>query len=109
MSSAPMDDQHHADLQRSARDHLWMHFTRMSSYAEHDVPVIVRGEGSYIYDSRGKKYLDALSGLFVSQLGHGRTDLVAGRETFVAAQAEGIGSERLDAPGVFARRPVEAR
>ena len=76
MSSAPMDEQHHADLQRSARDHLWMHFTRMSSYAEHDVPVIVRGEGAYIYDARGKKYLDALSGLFVSQLGHGRTDLV---------------------------------
>jgi adenosylmethionine-8-amino-7-oxononanoate aminotransferase len=76
MSSAPMDEQQHADLQRSARDHLWMHFTRHSSYAEHDVPVIVRGEGSYIYDSRGKKYLDALSGLFVSQLGHGRTDLV---------------------------------
>jgi len=76
MSSAPMDEQHHADLQRSARDHLWMHFTRHSSYTEHDVPVIVRGEGPYIYDSRGKKYLDALSGLFVSQLGHGRTDLV---------------------------------
>ena len=76
MSSAPMDEQHHADLQRSARDHLWMHFTRMSSYAEHDVPVIVRGEGPYIYDAHGKKYLDALSGLFVSQLGHGRTDLV---------------------------------
>ena len=76
MSSAPMDAQHHADLQRAARDHLWMHFTRHSSYAENDVPVIVRGEGTYIYDAKGKKYLDALSGLFVSQLGHGRTDLV---------------------------------
>jgi adenosylmethionine-8-amino-7-oxononanoate aminotransferase len=71
-----MDEQQHADLQRSARDHLWMHFTRMSSYADHEVPVIVRGEGPYIYDAKGKKYLDALAGLFVSQLGHGRTDLV---------------------------------
>ncbi|HWU32222.1 MAG TPA: aspartate aminotransferase family protein, partial [Marmoricola sp.] len=64
-----------ASLQQSARDHLWMHFTRHGSYADHDVPVIVRGEGAYIYDVNGKRYLDGLAGLFVSQLGHGRTDL----------------------------------
>ena len=39
------------------------------------MPVIVRGEGPYIYDANGKRYLDALAGLFVSQLGHGRTEL----------------------------------
>jgi adenosylmethionine-8-amino-7-oxononanoate aminotransferase len=49
-----------------------MHFTRMST---DDVPVIVRGEGPYVYDDRGKRYLDGLSGLFVSQVGHGRTEL----------------------------------
>ena len=37
--------------------------------------MIVRGEGPYIWDSHGKRYLDALAGLFVSQLGHGRTEL----------------------------------
>ncbi|ABL82727.1 MULTISPECIES: aspartate aminotransferase family protein [unclassified Nocardioides] len=62
-------------LQRAAKDHLWMHFTRHSSYAEADVPIIVRGEGAYIYDAKGKRYLDGLGGLFVSQLGHGRTEL----------------------------------
>ena len=65
----------YADLQRSARDHLWMHFTRHSGYAEAEVPVIVRGEGAYVYDAHGKRYLDGLAGLFVSQLGHGREDL----------------------------------
>ncbi len=68
-----------ARLQQSAKDHLWMHFTRHSTYLDqsgHDVPVIVRGEGAYIYDSNGKRYLDALAGLFVNQLGHGRKDLV---------------------------------
>ncbi|MDQ3095337.1 MAG: aspartate aminotransferase family protein [Actinomycetota bacterium] len=64
-----------AALQQSARDHLWMHFTRMSSYDKADVPIIVKGEGAYIWDSNGKRYLDALAGLFVSQLGHGRTEL----------------------------------
>jgi adenosylmethionine-8-amino-7-oxononanoate aminotransferase len=64
-----------AHLQQAARDHLWMHFTRHSGYEHADVPIIVRGEGPYIWDSNGKRYLDGLAGLFVSQLGHGRTEL----------------------------------
>jgi adenosylmethionine-8-amino-7-oxononanoate aminotransferase len=47
----------------------------MSAYDESDVPVIVRGSGPYVYDNHGKRYLDGLSGLFVSQVGHGRTEL----------------------------------
>jgi adenosylmethionine-8-amino-7-oxononanoate aminotransferase len=62
-------------LQRSAKDHLWLHFTRHSTYDTADVPVIVKGEGAYIWDAQGKRYLDALAGLFVSQVGHGRTEL----------------------------------
>ncbi|MFL6063622.1 MAG: aspartate aminotransferase family protein [Friedmanniella sp.] len=66
-----------------AADHLWMHFTRMSAYANKPVPTIERGEGAYIWDTNGKKYLDALSGLFVVQAGHGRAELADA----VAAQA----------------------
>ena len=63
------------DLQEAAKQHLWLHFTRMSAYGAGDVPVIVRGSGPYVYDDRGKRYLDGLSGLFVSMIGHGRTEL----------------------------------
>ena len=63
------------DLQEAAKEHLWLHFTRMSAYHAGDVPVIVRGSGPYVYDDRGKRYLDGLSGLFVSMIGHGRTEL----------------------------------
>jgi adenosylmethionine-8-amino-7-oxononanoate aminotransferase len=73
--SDALDDADFARLQQSARDHLWMHFSRMSSYQTSEVPVIVRGDGAYIYDAKGKRYLDALAGLFVNQLGHGRTEL----------------------------------
>jgi adenosylmethionine-8-amino-7-oxononanoate aminotransferase len=62
-------------LQEAARRHLWMHFTRMSSYADHEVPVIVKGEGPWVWDSRGRRYLDGLSSLFVVQAGHGRREL----------------------------------
>ena len=63
------------DQSTTAYDHLWMHFTRMSSYEKAPVPTIVRGEGTYIYDSDGRKYLDGLAGLFVVQAGHGRAEL----------------------------------
>ena len=55
------------DLQQAARDHLWMHFTRMGGYASGEVPIIVRGDGCYLEDSNGKRYLDALAGLFSRQ------------------------------------------
>ena len=55
------------DLQQAARDHLWMHFTRMGAYGDTEVPIIVRGDGCYLEDSNGKRYLDALAGLFAVQ------------------------------------------
>ncbi len=64
-----------SDAQDAAKRNLWLHFTRMSAYEDSDVPVIVRGSGAYVYDQRGKRYLDGLSGLFVSQVGHGRTEI----------------------------------
>jgi adenosylmethionine-8-amino-7-oxononanoate aminotransferase len=59
-----------AELQRAAREHLWLHFTRMGGYLEKDVPIIVRGEGCYLEDANGKRYLDALAGLFAVQIGY---------------------------------------
>ncbi|MFN0156244.1 MAG: aspartate aminotransferase family protein [Gaiella sp.] len=59
------------DLQQLARDHLWMHFTRMSGYQSNEVPIIVRGDGCYLEDANGKRYLDALAGLFSVNIGYG--------------------------------------
>jgi len=55
------------DLRALARDHLWLHFTRMHDY---EPPVIVRGEGCYLWDDAGKRYLDALAGLFSVNIGY---------------------------------------
>ena len=65
-----------SDLQEQAKRHLWMHFTRMGAYEEGaEVPVIVRGEGCYVYDEHGKRYLDGLSALYCVNVGHGRAEL----------------------------------
>jgi adenosylmethionine-8-amino-7-oxononanoate aminotransferase len=71
-----MQEFDNADLQQKAKDHLWMHFTRQSVMEDGGgVPIIVKGEGHHIWDSNGKKYFDALSGLFVVNAGHGRKKL----------------------------------
>ncbi|MGW0250526.1 aspartate aminotransferase family protein [Nocardia goodfellowii] len=57
------------------RDNLWLHFTPQTPSSSGDVPVIVRGEGAYVYDDRGRRYLDGLAGLFAVQVGHGREEL----------------------------------
>jgi adenosylmethionine-8-amino-7-oxononanoate aminotransferase len=63
------------NLQELARRHLWMHFTRMGSYTDHEVPIIVRGDGCYVYDEHGKRYFDGLSALYCVNVGHGREEL----------------------------------
>src|ERR1700756_3867638 len=75
------------DLQDQAKRHLWMHFTRMGSYAEAEVPVIVRGDGCYVYDEHGKRYLDGLSALYCVNVGHGRAEIARA----AAEQAERLG------------------
>src|SRR3954452_12366661 len=66
-----------ADLQHLAAAHLWGHFSPLvpSGGAGEEIEIIERGEGCYVWDQHGKRYLDGLSGLFTVQVGHGRTEL----------------------------------
>src|SRR6476469_10003613 len=59
------------ELQRLANDHLWLHFTNMGGQ---EPPIIVRGDGCYLEDDEGNRYLDALAGLFSVNLGYGFGD-----------------------------------
>jgi adenosylmethionine-8-amino-7-oxononanoate aminotransferase len=43
----------------------------MGGYQDGEVPIIVRGDGCYLEDSKGKRYLDALAGLFSVNIGYG--------------------------------------
>jgi adenosylmethionine-8-amino-7-oxononanoate aminotransferase len=71
------DDEHQSldELQANARRHLWMHFSQLGQYREREIPLIMRGEGCYVWDQHGDRKLDALSGLFTVQVGHGRRRL----------------------------------
>ncbi|HSL56507.1 MAG TPA: aspartate aminotransferase family protein [Acidimicrobiales bacterium] len=63
------------ELQEMARRHLWGHFSRLGSDGSAELRIIERGEGCYVWDNEGHKILDGLAGLFVVQVGHGRTEL----------------------------------
>src|SRR5919204_615646 len=62
-------------LQELAKRHLWIPSPRHGAYDGMEVPIIVRGEGAYVWDEHGNRYLDGLSGLFCVNAGHGRTEL----------------------------------
>ena len=62
-------------LQELAKRHLWMHFTPHGVYEDREIPIIVRGEGCYVFDEHGKRYLDGLAALFCVNIGHGRADV----------------------------------
>jgi adenosylmethionine-8-amino-7-oxononanoate aminotransferase len=63
------------DLARTALDHLWLHFTDMGGYRDPaDLQVIVKGDGCYLEDLAGNRYLDALAGLFCVNIGYGYGD-----------------------------------
>lgn len=55
--------------------HMVLHFTTGKDWRNASVPVYVRGEGCYLWDENGRRHLDGLAGLFVVQIGHGRSDI----------------------------------
>ena len=75
------------DRQLLARRHLWGHFTDLNGVQRSGLPVIARGEGAYVFDDTGRRYLDGLSGLFVSNIGHGRSELAAAGATQASSLA----------------------
>jgi len=82
VTQSPEDGE--SSLQELAKRHLWMHFTRMSAYGDSQMPILTRGDGCYVYDENGKRYLDGLSALFCVNVGHGRTEI----SEAMAAQAK---------------------
>ena len=84
-------------------DHLWRHFTAAGA----PQLVIERGEGCYIWDNEGNRYLDALSALYCVNIGYGpwpgiteaaqkQLEDIAKPLTAEDAEAEGKGAGAVD-------------
>ena len=59
------------------KQHTWLHFTQMKHIIDDPSPmVIARGEGSTVWDTKGKAYIDGLAGLFCVNVGYGRQEVI---------------------------------
>jgi adenosylmethionine-8-amino-7-oxononanoate aminotransferase len=84
----------YGELERTALDHVWIHSANYVELAERrGLKVFDRGEGCRLYDVHGKEYIDAISGLWVVNAGHGRREIgeamsrQAGQLAYVSASS----------------------
>ena len=95
-------------LVRWDRDHLWHPFTQMQAFREEEPLIVSRGEGVYLYDLEGRRYLDGVSSLWANLHGHRRREL----DEALRAQLEQVAHSTLlglahPAAIVLARRLTE--
>jgi adenosylmethionine-8-amino-7-oxononanoate aminotransferase len=64
------------ELQESALEHLWVYLREPSDMAEKGEPqIFVEGKGCQVTDALGRTYIDAMSGLWLKNVGYGRTEI----------------------------------
>ncbi len=75
-------------VREAIRDNLWLHFTQMKEFADPETRplMLVRGEGTTVWDHEGKSYLDFLAGIYSVNAGYGRARIVEA----MTAQAEAM-------------------
>lgn len=62
-------------LARWDQQYIWHPFTQMQEYLKIEPLIIERGEGSYLIDVEGNRYLDGVSSLWVTVHGHNKKEL----------------------------------
>jgi adenosylmethionine-8-amino-7-oxononanoate aminotransferase len=78
-------------LVRWDREHLWHPFTQMQGFVEEELLIIARGDGPYLYDLQGRRYLDGVSSLWCNVHGHRRPEL----DRALVAQLENVAHSTL--------------
>ncbi|MFF2287778.1 adenosylmethionine--8-amino-7-oxononanoate transaminase [Peribacillus butanolivorans] len=63
------------DLEKWDKEYVWHPFTQMKTYRESKPLIIERGEGSYLFDVEGNRYLDGYASLWVNVHGHNEPEL----------------------------------
>lgn len=57
------------------KTYVWHPFTQMQQYRDEEPPIIARGAGSYLFDIKGRTYLDGISSLWTTVHGHCRPEI----------------------------------
>ncbi|RVW03942.1 aminotransferase family protein [Rhodococcus xishaensis] len=88
---------------------LWHGFADMGAVQRDGAFVVTRGEGAYIWDDRGARYLDATAGLWFANVGHGRTEIAdaVGAQLSKVAHFSNFGDFTSDVTCALAERLAE--
>ena len=78
-------------LARWDREHLWHPFTQMKGFVQEELLIVTRGDGPYLFDLQGRRYLDGVSSLWCNVHGHRRPEL----DRALAAQLENMAHSTL--------------
>jgi adenosylmethionine-8-amino-7-oxononanoate aminotransferase len=70
-----MDERRAKTLRQQDRNHLFHGFIPLSTHQNTGVPIFVKGQGVYLWDTNGKRYIDGLSSLWNVHVGHGRKEI----------------------------------
>jgi putrescine---pyruvate transaminase len=74
---ASLDQVDPQEIWRKDRDHFLHPWTHFDSFKKEGSLVMGRGEGAYVFDLAGKRYLDGIGGLWCVNMGYGREEIVA--------------------------------
>src|SRR3954452_13812039 len=64
-----------ADFAQLDQQHLWHPFTQQQGWGEEEALMIERGEGSYLFDTEGRRYLDGTAALWCNVHGHRKAEI----------------------------------
>ena len=74
-SSTPSFDYDTKDLWQKDHDHVLHSFAHLPTFDKEGSLIIARGEGAYVYDTDGKRYLDGIAGLWCVNIGYGNREM----------------------------------
>jgi len=63
------------EIRRKDHDHMLHPFMHFPTFEKQGATVIAEGEGAYVYDADGRRYLDGIAGLWCVNIGHGREEI----------------------------------
>jgi adenosylmethionine-8-amino-7-oxononanoate transaminase len=70
-----MNDDRYRELKLADHQYLWHPFTQMRTWLNDDPIIIERGEGNYLIDVQGRRYLDGVASLWCNVHGHRKPQL----------------------------------
>lgn len=97
------------DLEALDRQYLFHPFTALADHERNGPLVIVKGEGVWLTDNHGERYIDGMAGLWCVNVGYGRPEMAEAlhRQALTLPYYHSFSSMATDTPILLAERVIE--